>query len=241
MRIALLGYGKMGHEVEAVARANGDEVVARVSSSLTLLEAREAVMGAEVAIDFSTPDTAFEHVQRCIEWGIPLVCGTTGWYQHLDEAKRLVESKPGAALFVSANFSLGVALVGEMCELMARYVASHPAYRVSICETHHVAKRDAPSGTAITLAQRFVEGAPDTYRGWALEPEAGPGQLPIRSERVGSVPGTHEIVLEGPDDRIVVRHEAKNRRQFAQGAWEAARFLCHRPGFWGMADLLAAG
>lgn len=237
MKIALVGYGKMGRTIEELALAAGDEIVARVDMERPLSDQREAVRGCDVAIEFSTPSTAVANIRECVSIGVPVVCGTTGWYDQLDEVCALIASTVGAALFWAPNFSIGVNITLRLDRMLADYRERFSEYGVRIIETHHTAKLDAPSGTALALAKPFLrEGG--AYSSWFLGTESEVGRLAIEARREGVVPGIHEVIMDGPSDTIMLRHEAKSRRGFAMGALAAARFLCGRSGVYTMDDLM---
>jgi 4-hydroxy-tetrahydrodipicolinate reductase len=224
MKIALLGYGKMGKAIAAMAEAAGDEVVLRIGSGNRGELTQEALQAADVAIEVSRPETAFDHIALCLEAGVPVVCGTTGWLDRLEEAVALCADKEGALLYAS-NFSIGVNLFFALNKRLAELMDSQPQYDPSILEIHHTQKLDAPSGTAISLAQDIVERLPDK------EP-------PITSIREGQVPGTHEVVYRSDIDTISIRHEAHSREGFARGALLAAHWIVGKKGFFSMSDVL---
>ncbi len=226
LKIACIGYGKMGRSVEALAVARGHEVVARIDratregrASLT----REALGQADVAIEFSVPDAAVANALACLDAGVPVVVGTTGWYGELARVREHAERR-GGSLFFAPNFSPGVAIFAAIAARAAAMLAGDATFDVHIVETHHAAKRDAPSGTAKLLRDAL-----------ATEP---PREIPITSVRVGSVPGTHEIICDAPFEQIRLVHEARDRRVFAAGALRAAEWLVGRVGVFTMDDML---
>lgn len=230
MRILLFGYGKMGRLVEQMAIGRGHTVAARIDTPSDPVPWEQA----DVAIDFSSPEAAFENIRRCLEAGIPVVSGTTGWLEKYSEACQLCEQKGGAFLYAS-NFSLGVNLFFELNAHLARMMRQAPGYQADIEEIHHTQKLDAPSGTAITLAEGLV--ANSDYTGW--EPEAaGEGKVPIRSKRIGDTPGTHRVRYQSEVDQIEIIHTAHNRKGFAQGAVVAAEWIVGKSGIFGMKDVL---
>lgn len=235
MRIAIYGYGKMGKAIEAAAQARGHEVVLRVGSH----NAGTPPTAADVAIEFSKPDQALDNMQLCLAHGVPVVVGTTGWYDRLNEMKRAVEDHHGSLLWAS-NFSIGVNLFFRINRQLAALMDARNEYRVHVDEIHHVHKLDAPSGTAITLA-RDIDLKTQRYSGWQLNesiPNTATPYVPIRSERTGEVPGKHSITWTGPSDRIIITHEAFDRSGFAQGAVIAAEWLLGRTGLYTMDDVL---
>lgn len=227
-RIVLIGLGRMGRVVEELARERGVPVVARLTrrdfERGTL--APEAIVDAEVAVEFTTPESAAANVIACANAGIPVVSGTTGWMENLPHVIAEVE-RLGGALLWSPNFAIGVNLLWEIAEVLSGRMARISAFDAHIVETHHTAKRDAPSGTAAELARRASTalGRP----------------VPITSVRVGHVPGTHEIVFDGPFEQVRLEHVARDRRVFAEGALTAAAWLAGRRGIFTMRDLLADG
>jgi len=246
MKIALYGYGKMGRAIEEAARARGHEVVLRVTAA----NAGAPPTGADAAIEFSRPDQAIANMRTCLEHGVPVVVGTTGWYDQLGEVRALVGTAKGALLWAS-NFSIGVNLFFRLNRTLAALMDQHPDYAALLDEVHHVHKLDAPSGTAITLA-RDIGLRVKRYEGWELQeqgqeqeqlppapaPAPAPAPLPIRSERTGEVPGKHSVTWTGPDDRITITHEAFGRTGFATGAVLAAEWLRGRTGLFTMDDVL---
>lgn len=236
MKIALYGYGKMGKAIAAIAEAEGHEVVLRVDRH----NAGAAPTGADVAIEFSTPATVLQNIALCLQEKVPVVVGATGWYDHLDEVKALVASAKGSLLW-SSNFSIGVQLFFRLNEYAAHLLAQQTDYRATIEETHHIHKMDAPSGTAISLADHITRAHPG-YQKWAMASDAPghPGAVPITSHREGEVPGTHVVSWASGVDRITLTHEAFGRDGFATGAVKAAEWLLGRRGFFTMSDLLDA-
>ncbi|MBR4499559.1 MAG: 4-hydroxy-tetrahydrodipicolinate reductase [Paludibacteraceae bacterium] len=212
MKIALIGYGKMGHMIEEVALERGHEIVARID-----MDDAFDLNGADVAIEFTTPLTAKDNILRAWAQGVPVVCGSTGWnaQELLDEDKR-IHNKP--MLVWSSNYSVGVNIFFELNKFLAERMESQPQYTPSITETHHIHKLDKPSGTAKTLAEQIENELP------SLQGGAG-GRLPIESIREGEVPGTHEVMWDSEEDTIVITHIAKGRRGFALGAVLAAEQL----------------
>lgn len=221
MRIALYGTGKMGRAIEEVALKRGHAIGLKVSSA----NAGTAPTGLDVAIEFSRPEQALPNMRLCLEAGVPVVVGTTGWYERLNEVKAMVEATGGTLLWAS-NFSIGVNLFFQLNRQLAALMDPQAGYSVRIDEVHHVHKLDAPSGTAITLA-RDIDLRHKAYTGWALTPDAKttPSPVPINSERIGEVPGKHSVTWAGADDRITITHEAFGRTGFATGAVVAAEWL----------------
>ncbi len=234
MKIALLGFGKMGQLIGQMAEARGHKVVLVIgvenSHELTI----DALRQADVAIEFSAPDAAARHIQRCLEAGVPVVVGTTGWYDAYNGLVDLANSKQGAML-TATNFSLGVNLFFALSSWMGSVMNQHNAYQVRVDETHHVHKKDAPSGTAITIAERLLEHL--NLKGWSLD-GAEANSLPIFAHRIDEVPGTHEVRFSSAEDEIVLSHVAHNRNGFASGAVMAAEWLVGKQGVFTMKDVL---
>ncbi len=223
LRIALLGYGRMGREVEKMALERGHEVVCRIESERDFAAQAEAWRAAEIAIEFSVPTAAVPHIERCLDEAKPIVVGTTAWQQ--EEARlRARCAARGGAVVAAANFSVGVNIFLQLIRRAAALLRSQPQYAGRITETHHVHKLDAPSGTAVSMNAALEQG--------------GLPALPIVSERRGEVVGIHELLFESAQDCIEIRHEAKSRAGFALGAVMAAEWLRGRKGWYGMADVL---
>ena len=222
LRLAIIGPGKMGAAVADLARAGGIDVVATIGTG-TIISA-ESLAGADVAIEFTEPSAAASNVRACVLAGCPVVVGTTGWYDELPQISSLVSEK-GGALVWSPNFSLGVHAVARIMRLAGEIFARIPTFDAALVETHHAAKKDAPSGTARMLQEKFGEGAAR--------------EIPITSVRVGSVPGTHTLILDGRFEQVVISHEARDRRVFAEGAIVAAKWLIGRRGVFTLDDVLS--
>lgn len=234
MKIALLGYGKMGHEIEAIALERGHEVVLRIAhDNLNELTA-DALKRADVAIEFSQPEAAANNIRLCADLQLPIVVGTTGWYAHYDEIAAEVKAK-GGALLAATNFSIGVQLFFAVNAWLAKVMHPQKAYQARIEETHHIHKKDAPSGTAITLAERMLSGLTDK-KGWSLAPNAN--ELPIIAHRIDEVPGTHDVFYTSDVDEIRLTHTAFNRKGFALGAVIAAEWLQGKKGVYTMQDVI---
>jgi 4-hydroxy-tetrahydrodipicolinate reductase len=233
MKIALLGYGKMGQVIERIALERGHEIVLRKKSNDTF----DGLLQADVAIDFSIPDAAVANISTCLDGGIPVISGTTGWLDHYPKMAALCENQKGAFIYGS-NFSLGVNLFFALNENLARMMAKFPEYKVSMEEIHHTQKLDAPSGTAISLAKDIIENS--DYSSWAL-PNATPAQsdeILIDAKRIENVPGTHSVVYDSKIDAIEIRHTAHSREGFALGAVIAAEWLQGKTGIFTMKDVL---
>jgi 4-hydroxy-tetrahydrodipicolinate reductase len=235
MKIALIGYGKMGKEIEAVAQQRGHEVVLHITSTNAEKLKDGSLATADAAIEFTRPDSAYANVSACFEAHVPVVCGTTGWNIDLEKARKLCFEKDGAFLAAS-NFSVGVNLFFEVNKKLAALMELQPSYDVRIVETHHVQKKDAPSGTAITIAEEIMEHV-TRKKSWVLDGMA-PEQLAINAIREEGVPGTHEVIYSSPIDDIALVHTAHNRQGFATGAVLAAEFLYGKKGVYTMKDVL---
>lgn len=220
----------MGQLIGQMAEARGHEIAARIDQPHDPVPFGEM----EVAIDFSSPEAAFDNISRCLEAGIPVISGTTGWLDRFEEAVELCGKREGAFIYAS-NFSLGVNLFFELNARLAGLMQNAPGYEARIEEIHHTQKLDAPSGTAITLAEGIV--ANSRYSGWEAE-EAVEGKLPVASRRIGDVPGTHRVSYESEVDRIEIIHTAHNRKGFALGAIVAAEWILGKKGVFSMKDVL---
>ena len=235
MKIALIGYGKMGKTIEQIALQRGHQIVSIIDINNTADFDSEAFRNADVAIEFTTPATALGNYMRCFEANVPVVSGTTGWLSHLDEVKAKCEQE-GKTFFYASNFSVGVNIFFALNRYLAKIMNGFPAYDVRMTEVHHIHKLDAPSGTAITLAEGILDNVERKER-WTLETAEQPTDLPIHAIREGEVPGIHEIIYESEADTISIKHDAKSRAGFALGAVIAAEFTAGKKGFLGMNDL----
>lgn len=237
MKFALIGYGKMGKEIERIALQKGHEIVYISSGNLDKTKLRFA----DVAIDFSVPEAAFENISTCLKNGIPVVSGTTGWLHDYENAVELCQAEKGAFLYAS-NFSLGVNLFFRMNEQFAEIMRNFPQYQIEIEEAHHTEKKDAPSGTAISLANQLIQKTEKT--GWRLtknhaeEKSESKSSIPITAKRIPQVPGTHVVKYASDMDAIELKHTAHSRKGFASGAVMAAEWLYGRTGVFGMNDVL---
>lgn len=236
MKIALIGYGKMGHEIEKVANERNHEIVLIVDKDSSQMLTTEALSRAEVAIEFSTPEAAFANVTACINAHTPVVCGTTGWLNKLDEVKKLLTEKDGS-LFYASNYSLGVNIFFKLNDILSQVLSGNSGYTPSIQEIHHTQKLDAPSGTAITLAEIVAKNL--KFEGWSLLPAIEENKIPIEALREGTVPGTHTITYQSEQDELILTHRAKSRRGFALGAVIAAEYTAVNKGFLTMDNLLS--
>ncbi len=233
MKIALFGYGKMGEMIEQVALSRDHEIVAKIDVGSD----RPDFANIDVAIDFSMPSAAFANIGLCLEKGVPIISGTTGWLEHYDKAVELCEQKEGAFIYAS-NFSLGVNVFFELNEYLAKMMNNLKDYTIFLEEIHHTQKLDAPSGTAITLAEGVITNS--DYKNWELEGK-GEGKIPITSKRIGTTPGTHTVDYESEIDSIEIKHTAHNRQGFALGAVIAAEWILGKTGVFTMKDVLNLG
>lgn len=234
MKILLLGYGKMGHEVEQIALQRGHSIVATIDNVNEWAEKNDMLREADVAIEFSTPATALENIKRCFDIHLPVVCGTTAWYQHLEEIKeRCVKEQQ--TLFYAPNFSIGMNITFMLNRYLAKITEKYD-YKLSLTETHHIHKLDRPSGTAVKLAEDIIESN-GNYSSWSLN-DCGEEVLHIEAIREGEYFGIHEVKAESECDIIQLRHEAFSRKGFATGAVIAAEFVEGKKGIFTMNDLL---
>jgi 4-hydroxy-tetrahydrodipicolinate reductase len=236
MKIALIGYGKMGHEIEEIARSKGHEIVLKVSIENVEDNTIDNIRKADVAIEFTGPHSAFDNIIRCLDAGVPVVSGSTGWLDRLETVRQRCHQKQGSFLYAS-NFSVGVNIFFEVNRRLAALMAPHPDYEIRITEIHHTEKKDAPSGTAISLADQILEKIP-RKKGWVNHISNNLDELEILSERTDPAPGTHRIEYYSPIDTIEITHTAHNRRGFAIGAVLAAEFLRGKKGIYQMSDVL---
>ncbi|MFB3389055.1 4-hydroxy-tetrahydrodipicolinate reductase [Flavobacterium sp. LAR06] len=230
MKIALLGYGKMGKVIERIALERGHEIVLKKDETNTF----DGLSTADVAIDFSVPTAAVDNISNCFHANVPVVSGTTGWLEHFDEMVALCNEKQGGFIS-SSNFSLGVNIFFELNEYLAKIMSQFDSYKVTMEEIHHTQKLDAPSGTAISLAKGVIENS--NYTKWTLD-EAKTNEIHIEAKRIGDVPGTHTVTYDSIVDSIELKHTAHNREGFALGAVIAAEWLAGKKGIYNMKDVL---
>ena len=230
MKIALLGYGKMGQVIERIALERGHEIVLKKDENNTF----DGLSSADVAIDFSVPMAAVENISSCFHANVPVVSGTTGWLEHYDEMAQLCSAKNGGFIS-SSNFSLGVNIFFEINEYLAKIMSKFDSYSVEMEEIHHTQKLDSPSGTAISLAKAVIENS--SYTEWTLE-KPSPNQIHIETKRIGAVPGTHTVTYNSVVDAIEIKHSAHNREGFALGAVIAAEWIVGKHGIFTMKDVL---
>ena len=236
MKIALIGYGKMGKAIEEIAKKNGDEIVLKISSSNKELFTVNNIQNADVAIEFTNPHSAVENIKTCIDDGVPVVCGSTGWLKQMDEVKNYCKEKNGCFLYAS-NFSIGVNIFFEVNKHLAVLMSNQNEYEVSIEEIHHTQKKDAPSGTAITIAEQIMQKIA-AKKEWVNNQTEEENQLQIISKRIDEVHGTHKVLYHSFADDIEIIHTAHNRTGFAAGALLAAKFVVGKKGVFGMNDVL---
>jgi 4-hydroxy-tetrahydrodipicolinate reductase len=236
MKIALLGYGKMGQEIEKLAVKKGHEIVVIFDSLEDWENDGELLTEADVAIDFSTPVSIVENIYHCFDAGIPMVIGTTGWLDDLEKVQQDC-AKRDQCLFFAPNYSIGVNLFFNVNRFLASMMSKWEEYEVSIEETHHIHKQDAPSGTAIILANDIIRNT-ERKEKWVKETVENPEELGIKSYRTDNVPGTHIVRYESEEDCIEIVHTAKSRKGFAMGALMAAEWVIGKKGFFDMKNLL---
>jgi 4-hydroxy-tetrahydrodipicolinate reductase len=236
MNIALIGYGHMGHEIETMAIERGHKVKLKIDINNRDDFTPENFREIDVAIEFSSPDSAFENIVRCLGMKKPVVSGTTGWLENYNQAVDLC-NKMGTSFIYSSNFSVGVNILFKLNSDLAKLMVSHKEYTPLIEEIHHIKKLDKPSGTAITLAVS-IRAQNNDYEGWCFERSEVKNCIIIRSVREGTVPGTHTIEWDSDIDKISLKHEAKSRKGFALGAVLAAEYICTRKGVFSMSDVV---
>jgi 4-hydroxy-tetrahydrodipicolinate reductase len=236
MKIALIGYGKMGKAIEEVALAKGHEIVLKIDVQNNDEFTPENIAKADVAIEFTGPHSAFENVKKCIEMGIPVVSGSTGWLEKWAEIEAACKVKNGCVVY-SSNYSIGVNLFFEINKQLAKLMEPYNEYDVSMIELHHTEKKDAPSGTAISLAEQILSNI-GRKKQWVNEASATPSDLVITSERIDPAPGTHTVTYSSPIDTIEIVHNAHTRKGFASGAVLAAEFANKKSGIFNMKDVL---
>lgn len=236
MNIALIGYGKMGKEIEQIAISRGHTIVLKVDVSNASSYSIDELRKADVAIEFSTPDAVINNIYKCFDANVPAIVGTTGWLDQLEAIKKNCSDK-NQTLFYTSNYSIGVNLFFKVNEYLAKLMNTNPDYRVSMEEIHHVHKLDAPSGTAISLANQIIENNTQKQK-WVNAISDTKNELEIISKRVDEVPGTHTVTYSSAVDEISITHIAHNRKGFALGAVIAAEWVKDKKGVFGMNDLL---
>lgn len=236
MNIAIIGYGKMGREIEAIALERGHTVCLTIDLNNSHELTAENLQRCDVAIEFTSPETAVGNLKACFAAGVPVVCGSTGWLDRMEEVRGSCAER-GGGFFYTSNFSVGVNVFFRLNSFLAKLMAKVDGYRVGVEEIHHTAKKDAPSGTAITIAEGIMAAMPQLGR-WVNRAQAADNELSITSVRQDPAPGTHTVSYGSDIDLITIRHEAKSRKGFALGAVLAAEFMQGKRGCFGMDDLL---
>ncbi len=237
MKIALIGYGKMGQAIEQIALERGHEVLLKINSGNTELFTPENLQSCDVAIEFTRPELAEANVLKCLQAGVPVVCGTTGWNERVETA-RTAALQSNTAFLQASNFSVGVNIFFEVNKLLAKLMNEQPDYDVVMEETHHTQKKDAPSGTAITLAEQILNNVNRKKQWQEGTPDNNPETLSIIAHREEHVPGTHMVRYQSPIDDIEITHTAHSRKGFALGAVLAAEFIAGKKGVFQMSDVL---
>lgn len=236
LKIALLGYGKMGKAIEEIALQKGYSIILKIGIDNLDDLTSENIQKADVAIEFSNPESAVKNVLFCLENNVPVLSGTTGWLQNLSMIEDKCREHSGTFLYAS-NYSIGVNIFFELNKKMVELMKKHTDYNVVMEEVHHTQKMDAPSGTAITLAEQIIEGS-DAKSKWVNHAQNAPSELSIFSKRIDAVPGTHTVTYTSEIDDIEIKHTAHNRVGFAAGAIAAAEFLKGKKGIYSMKDVL---
>ena len=236
MRIALIGYGKMGKAIERIAETKGHEIILKIDLDNGSELTSENLQKADVAIEFTGPESAAGNLLICAQSGIRTISGSTGWLEQLDSIKNAF-LKNGSAFLYASNFSVGVNIFFELNKKLATLMAPHREYEVEMMEIHHTQKKDAPSGTAITLAEQVIKEIP-SLKSWVNRQAQNPGELPILSKRLDPAPGTHEVRYFSAVDDIEIIHTAHNREGFAGGAVLAAEYIVDKKGIFSMKDVL---
>ena len=236
MKIALLGYGKMGKEIEQIALQRKHEIVLKVDINNASSFSSEELKKADVAIEFSTPESAFGNIMKCFDLDVPIVVGSTGWLNKLEEAKKICLEK-NKTLFYASNYSIGVNIFFKLNQYLAKIMNAYPEYNISMMEEHHIHKLDTPSGTAITLAEQIISNN-DLKEKWVNTETGKAIELEIISKRIAEVPGTHTVKYFSPIDEIEITHLAHSRKGFALGAVLAAEWIKNKKGIFGMNNLL---
>jgi len=236
MKIAIIGYGKMGKTIERLALADGHEIVLKINLENKADFTSETIKKADVAIEFSQPESAFENITKCLKAGVPVVSGTTGWLEQLAEAEAICEANDTAFLYAS-NFSIGVNVFFEVNRFLAKMMNKQPQYEPTLNEIHHTQKLDAPSGTGITLAEGVLAEI-ERKTNWVNRNTEIETELALTSERIDPAPGTHEIVYKSEIDTIEIKHTAHSREGFASGSILAASWLIGKKGIFTMKEML---
>lgn len=236
MNIAIIGYGKMGKEIEKLAQERNHNVVLRVDENNIKSLTKDDFSNVDVAIEFSVPESAFSNINLCFDNNIPVVSGTTGWLEKFDDVLERCKNE-NKTFFYASNYSIGVNLFFKLNKHLAKMMNNFTDYNVRVEETHHTQKLDAPSGTAITLAEGLIENI-ERKNNWEKEQENSDNTIAVKSFREGNVPGNHKIIYDSSFDKITIEHDAKSRKGFALGAILAAEFIISKKGYYSMDDLL---
>lgn len=236
MNIVISGYGRMGHEVEKIAIARNHKIIATLDKETDWLQQEDIIKTADAIVDFSLPATALDIFSKSFKLGVPIITGTTGWYYEMEKVKSNCKEE-NASFFFSPNFSIGVNIIFQANKLIAKLTAAANVYKVSMEETHHIHKLDAPSGTAIKIANDIIEEYPELNE-WKNDAEVAENQLSIISYRKGEVIGDHSVKYESEVDILEISHHAKSRTGFALGAVMAAEFMIGKKGFYSMNNLM---
>jgi 4-hydroxy-tetrahydrodipicolinate reductase len=236
IKIALIGYGKMGKAIEAVAVEKGHPIVLTIDLTNQHQFTQENLQLADVAIEFTSPASAFNNVMRCLSFGIPVVCGSTGWLHQLPLATEYCLEKKGCLLYAS-NFSVGVNIFFEINKRLATLMRAQASYNIQLEEIHHTQKKDAPSGTAVSLAEQIMENI-SRKKNWVNQASTQAATIPIISKRIDTAPGTHSVAYTSEIDTIEIIHTAHSRTGFATGAVMAAEFIVRKKGIFGMKEVL---
>ena len=236
MNIAIVGYGKMGKEIEQIALDRGHNILLCIDeNNINSIESKD-FKDIDVAVEFSKPESAYSNINLCLDNNIPVVSGTTGWLHKIDEVIKRCNNE-GKTFFYASNFSLGVNLFFKLNEHLAKMMNKFSDYEITIEETHHTQKLDAPSGTAITLAEGLIENI-ERKNTWKKEKSDSNDSIAVKSFREGNIPGNHKIIYNSVFDKIMIEHNAKSRKGFALGAVLAAEFIVDKKGYFTMNDLL---
>ncbi len=236
MKVALIGYGKMGKEIEQVAISRGHTIVLKVDITNASSYSIDELKKADVAIEFSTPESVISNIYKCFDTNVPVIVGTTGWLKQLEEVKQKCSDKK-QTLFYASNYSIGVNLFFKVNEYLAKLMNAYPTYNAAMEEIHHAHKLDSPSGTAISLAKQILENNSNKQK-WVNNSTQNKNELEIISKRIDEVPGTHTVTYSSEVDEISMTHIAHNRKGFALGAVIAAEWVKGKKGIFGMNDLL---
>lgn len=236
MNLAIIGYGRMGKEIEQMALDRGHKVILRIDESNVSSVNKDDFKNVDVAIEFTVPESAFKNIDLCFKYDTPVVSGTTGWLNQFDIILEKCKTE-NQTFFYASNYSIGVNLFFKLNRNLAKMMNNFPDYNVKVEETHHTKKVDAPSGTAITITEALIENI-ERKNKWEEENENSDDSIAVKSFREGNVPGNHKIIYESEFDNIMIEHDAKSRKGFALGAVLAAEFIADKKGYYTMNDLL---